>query len=72
MEINININQHILDWLASMGYTVSGMPREVVEGMFLREARQWELAPERLEELVMEQSFVKRGYATPALSAREA
>ena len=60
MEIKININQHILSWLAAMGYSVSGMPREVIEGMFLREARQWDVSPERLER------YLARLSATPA------
>ena len=42
MSIKINTSQHIIDWLASMGYPVAGMPREAIEGVFLREARQWE------------------------------
>lgn len=63
MEIKININQHILNWLASMGYSVKGMPREALEGMFLREARQWEVAPERLEAMVMEQTLPPRTHA---------
>lgn len=71
MEIKININQHILDWLDSMGYAVSGMPREIIEGMFLREARQWEMTPERLEELVMEQTRA-RALQAAALAGRSA
>lgn len=64
MEIKIDINQPILNWLASMGYAVAGMPREVVEGMFLREARQWEVSPERLEALVREDTAPTRPRST--------
>ncbi len=63
MEIKININQHILNWLGAMGYSVSGMPREIIEGMFLREARQWDVPPERLEAMVMEQRTPPRTHA---------
>jgi len=54
MNIKIKMNSHIIEWLASMGYPVSNMPREAIEGIFLREARQWEVPPERLEEMVRE------------------
>ena len=63
MEIKITINQHILNWLTSMGYSVSGMPREAIEGMFLREARQWDVSPEQLEALVM--THMTAGRRTP-------
>ena len=56
MEIKITLNQHILNWLTSMGYSVSGMPREAIEGMFLREASQWDVTPEQLVELVQANS----------------
>lgn len=54
MELRIDINSKVVAWLASMGYPVSGMPVQVLRGMLLREARQWHLSPERLEEMILE------------------
>jgi transcriptional regulator of aromatic amino acid metabolism len=59
MELRVHINQHILNWLASMGYPVSGMPIDAIEKIFVREARQWEVSPERLDELVREGERVR-------------
>lgn len=75
MELRVAINQHILNWLASMGYPISGMPIDAIETVFVREARQWQMSPERLEELVREGERVRRPrqpvrYMTPLPSWR--
>lgn len=54
MELRIDIDRAVVDWLASMGYPVAGMPRELLQGMLLREARQWQLSPEALRTLIDE------------------
>lgn len=54
MELRIDINTKVVAWLASMGYPVSGMPIQVLRGMLLREARQWQMSPERLEMMILE------------------
>lgn len=54
MELRIEINERVIEWLASMGYPVAGMPQELLLGMLLREARQWQLSPEALESLIEE------------------
>lgn len=54
MELKIDINKKVVAWLASMGYPVSGMPVQVLRGMLLREARQWQVTPERLEMMILE------------------
>ncbi len=54
MELRIDINTMVVAWLASMGYPVSGMPAQVLRGMLLREARQWQISPERLETMILE------------------
>lgn len=62
MNIKIKLSQHIIEWLTSMGYPVSSMPKEAIEGIFLREARQWELPPERLAEMVREGYYASDTY----------
>lgn len=54
MELRVEINSTVVEWLASMGYPVAGMPVELLRGMLLREARQWQIAPERLEMMILE------------------
>lgn len=54
MELQIDIDGAVVDWLASMGYPVAGMPRELLQGMLLREARQWQLSPDALRALIDE------------------
>ena len=54
MELRIDIDRAVVDWLASMGYPVAGMPQELLHGMLLREARQWQLPPEALRALIDE------------------
>lgn len=54
MELKIDINGRVVEWLASMGYPVSGMPVQLLRGMLLREARQWQVSPERLEMMILE------------------
>ena len=41
-------------WLARIGYDVSVAREDEVEQMLVREARQWDLTPERLEEMIHE------------------
>lgn len=56
MELQIDIDTRVREWLASMGYPVAGMPAELLQGMLLREARQWQLSPEALCALIDEGS----------------
>ncbi len=77
MELRIDINTRVVAWLASMGYPVSGMPIQVLRAMLLREARQWQMSPERLEMMILEDSrqpehgpaefasFVRSGLSIP-------
>lgn len=51
-EARINVDPHIRTWLASMGYPVNGWPQDAVARVFVQEAQQWELAPERLAEMI--------------------
>ena len=67
MNVKIKMSQHIVDWLESLGYPVTAMPNEMIEGVFLREAEQWEIAPERLEEMVMEGSRYNGSYSRQGL-----
>ncbi|ARA93737.1 MAG: hypothetical protein D6685_03270 [Bacteroidetes bacterium] len=52
--MKVAIEEHILHWLASLGYSLAGRTREEITAMFLREARQWEMAPWELDRLVRE------------------
>lgn len=52
MEVPVEINNRIVEWLSSMGYPVAGMPQELLRGMLLREARQWQLSPSKLAVLI--------------------
>lgn len=52
MEVPVEINSRIVEWLSSMGYPVAGMPQELLRGMLLREARQWQLSPSKLAALI--------------------
>ncbi len=52
--MKVAIEEHILHWLASLGYPLAGRTREEITAMFLREARQWEMAPWELDRLVRE------------------
>ncbi len=65
MEVPVEINVRIVDWLSSMGYPVTGMPHELLRGMLLREARQWQLSPSRLAALIND------GVRMPALAGTE-
>ncbi|MEX0600479.1 MAG: hypothetical protein WD021_02815 [Rhodothermales bacterium] len=56
MELRIDIHGKVIEWLSSMGYPVSGMPVELLRGMLLREARQWQVSPERLETMILEEA----------------
>lgn len=52
MEVPVDINNRIVEWLSSMGYPVAGMPQELLRGMLLREARQWQVSPSKLAALI--------------------
>lgn len=54
MEVPVEINSRIVEWLSSMGYPVAGMPQELLRGMLLREARQWQLSPSKLAAVINE------------------
>lgn len=54
MEVRIDVNDVVVEWLASMGYPVKGMPTRLLRGMLLREARQWNVSPEALQALIHE------------------
>lgn len=54
MEVRIDIDTRVREWLASMGYPVAGMPAELLHRMLLREARQWQLSPEALCDMIDE------------------
>lgn len=56
MELRIDIDTRVRKWLSSMGYPVAGMPPEMLYGMLLREARQWEISPEALCAMIEEGS----------------
>lgn len=46
--------RHTLRWLSQIGYDVRNARQDEVARMFEREARQWGLTPERLEEMIIE------------------
>jgi len=50
-------DSEIRDWLRSLGYAVAERPRPSVEAMFLREARQWGLAPNALAALIRDENL---------------
>lgn len=52
--MRVTIEEHILHWLGTLGYSLLGRTREEIIAMFLREARQWELPPWELDRLVRE------------------
>ena len=54
MEVRVRISSRIVAWLASMGYPVAGMPGQVLHGMLLHEARQWQISPEALASMIDE------------------
>lgn len=54
MEATVEINGTVVEWLSSMGYPVTGMPEALLRGMFLREARQWQLSPTSLAAIIHE------------------
>lgn len=54
MERRTEFDSKIVDWLAAMGYPVAGMPEGLLHGMLVREARQWQISPERLETMILE------------------
>lgn len=54
MELQVDIDGRVREWLKSMGYPVAGLPMEMLHGMLLREARQWQLSPEALCEMIDE------------------
>lgn len=54
MEVGVEINSRIVEWLSSMGYPVSGMPQALLRGMLLREAQQWQLSPSKLAAIINE------------------
>ena len=64
--MKVTIEEHILHWLATLGYQLSGRTREEITAMFLREARQWEMAPWELDRLVREGYEVERRQAKVA------
>ena len=66
MELQIDIDTRVQEWLASMGYPVAGMPVELLQGMLLREARQWQLSPEALRALIDEGSNAASELTTSA------
>lgn len=66
MEVPVEMNSRVVAWLASMGYPVEGMPREMLRQMLLREARQWQIAPSKLAALINE------GARQPGISGIEA
>lgn len=65
MEVPVEINNRIVEWLSSMGYPVAGMPQELLRGMLLREARQWQLSPTKLA------SIINDGVVQPAFAGFE-
>ncbi len=65
MELPIGINRKVVDWLASMGYPVSGMSAKALQAMLLREARQWQVSPERLETMILEDDGQRLGELGP-------
>lgn len=48
MEVPVEINGRVVEWLSSMGYPVEGMSRERMQSTLIREARQWQMSPYRL------------------------
>lgn len=70
MELQIDIDRPVVEWLASMGYPVAGMPSEVLHGMLLREARQWQLSPSRLRDLIDEGAAKASGHAARVVTAQ--
>lgn len=71
MELRIEIDDAVVEWLASMGYPVKGTPVRMLRGMLLREALQWEVSPEALQALMYEGAGT-RGAADPPPSMRPA
>lgn len=67
MELRIDIHGKVIEWLSSMGYPVSGMPVELLRGMLLREARQWQVSPERLEHMILEEARQADGQRTTSV-----
>ncbi len=65
MEVSVEINNRVVEWLSSMGYPVAGMPQELLRGMLLREARQWQLSPSKLA------AFINDGIRQPAYAGLE-
>jgi hypothetical protein len=55
MEVQVEINNRIVEWLSSMGYPVNGMPQALLRGMLLREAQQWQLSPSKLAAIINEE-----------------
>ncbi|GEM_PF-2977191 len=70
MELQVEIDAHVKEWLKSMGYPVAGMPTEILHGMLLREARQWQITPEALCELIEEGFAMQRASRSKAWSPR--
>jgi hypothetical protein len=72
MEIRVDINDKVVAWLASMGYPVMGLPVHALRGMLLREARQWQLSPDRLVSMIVENSRQREDPAEYASFIRDA
>lgn len=54
MEVPVEINGRVIEWLSSMGYPVAGMPQELMHSILVREARQWQMTPSKLTALINE------------------
>lgn len=65
MEIPIEINSSVIEWLSSMGYPVAGMPRELMRTILIREARQWQMSPSRLA------AWINEGVRQPVTAGAE-
>lgn len=52
--IDFAADHRVRAWLASMGHDAMGAPIEVVAGLFVREARRWQMPPDELYALVTE------------------
>ena len=61
---------HIRYWLSTLGYAVMGAHREVVRALFGKEARQWQLSTDELEEMVRETYEARRRALREAREAR--
>ena len=57
------IDRSIQDWLRSLGYEVAGASPERIVQWFYREARQWEMTPDELEQFIKQ---THRAYKPPS------